>query len=256
LDDYGAFEDPISATQTTLFHSVLIPMLNIGLLTPAEVINRTLEWHRQRPVPLNSLEGFVRQIIGWREFIRGIDRDYETMNLPAGPFRHTRQLNSCWYDGSTGLPPLDTAIQRARDHAFCHHIERLMVIGSAMLMCEVEPLEANRWFMEMFIDAAEWVMRPNVLGMSQFADGGYFATKPYLSGSNYLLKMSDFPKGPWCDVWDGLYWRFIDRNRAFFAGNHRLSVMVKGVDRLDPLRRDRIFAAAESFIDLTTSQLV
>ena len=121
-----------------------------------------------------------------------------------------------------------------------------------MLMCEVDPMQANRWFMEMFVDAADWVMRPNVLGLSQFADGGYFATKPYLSGSSYILKMSDHSKGPWCDVWDGLYWRLIHLNREFFATNPRLSVMVKGVDRLEPVRRERIFAAAERFIDDST----
>ncbi len=253
LDLFGSYEDAISKHNGVIFHSLLTPMLNIGLLTPKQVIERVLDRHRTRPVPLNSLEGFLRQVIGWREFIRGIDRDYETMPLPAGPFRHSRQLNHCWYDGSTGLPPLDVAIRRALDHGYCHHIERLMVLGASMLMCEVSPEQAHRWFMEMFIDSAEWVMRPNVLGMSQFADGGYFATKPYICGSSYILKMSDYEKGSWCDVWDGLYWRFIAKNRSFFAANPRLSVMVNGVDRLDPTRRERIFAAAENFINASTT---
>jgi deoxyribodipyrimidine photolyase-related protein len=106
--------------------------------------------------------------------------------------------------------------------------------------------------MEMFVDSADWVMLPNVSGMSQFADGGKFATKPYLSGSSYLRKMGDYPAGPWTEVWDGLYWRFIHRHREFFAGNHRMSMMAKSVDRLDPIRRDRIFAAAENWIESVT----
>ena len=253
LDLFGDYEDAVSKNERVIFHSLLTPMLNTGLLTPAQVINRVLKRHEQRPVPINSLEGFIRQIIGWREFIRGIDRDYQSMALPPGPFNHTRTLKPCWYDGTTGIPPLDAAIRRARDTGYCHHIERLMVIGASMFMCEVDPMEANRWFMEMFVDAADWVMRPNVLGMSQFADGGYFATKPYLSGSSYILKMSDYEKGPWCDIWDGLYWRCIQKNRDFFASNPRLSVMVNGVDRLDPTRLDRIFTAADNFIRNSTS---
>ena len=252
LDSFGAYEDAISKGERVIFHSLLTPMMNIGLLTPEQVVSRVLKRHEERPVSMNSLEGFIRQVIGWREFIRGIDRDYVGLSLPAGPFQHSRSLKQCWYNGTTGLPPLDSAIRRARDHGYCHHIERLMVLGAAMLMCEVDPMQANRWFMEMFVDAADWVMRPNVLGMSQFADGGYFATKPYLSGSSYILKMSDHSKGPWCDVWDGLYWRLIHLNREFFATNPRLSVMVKGVDRLEPVRRERIFAAAERFIDDST----
>jgi deoxyribodipyrimidine photolyase-related protein len=202
---------------------------------------------------LNSLEGFVRQVIGWREFIFWIGRerlaDYES---EPNFFGHRRKLKACWYDGTTGLLPLDTVIRRTEKHAYCHHIERLMVLGSAMLMCEVDPQESYRWFMEMFIDSADWVMAPNVLGMSQFADGGVFATKPYLSGSAYILKMSDYPKDEWCDVWDGLYWRFIDRNLSFFSSNHRMSMMVGGLGRLEPARRERIFGAAERFIERVT----
>jgi len=150
------------------------------------------------------------------------------------------------------LLPLDHAINKANRYGWCHHIERLMVLGSAMLMCEVEPAESYRWFMEMFVDSAEWVMGPNVLGMSQFADGGLFATKPYLSGSSYLRKMGDYPAGEWCDTWDGLYWRFVDRHRELFAANPRMSVMVGSLDKLDPVRKNRIFASAEAFIDRVT----
>lgn len=250
LARFGDYEDAIPTRERTLFHSILTPYLNTGLLTPSEVVAAALA---TPGVPLNSLEGFVRQVIGWREFILWIGRErLDAYESEPNFFGHTRRLKSCWYDGTTGLLPLDTVIQRTERYAWCHHIERLMVLGSAMLMCEVDPQESYRWFMEMFIDSADWVMAPNVLGMSQFADGGVFATKPYLSGSAYILKMSDYPKGDWCDVWDGLYWRFIDRNLSFFSSNHRMSMMVGGLARLDPARRERIFGAAERFIERVT----
>lgn len=184
LDKFGDYEDAISSSETTIFHSLLTPMLNTGLLTPKGVLKAAMQRHQVRPVPLNSLEGFVRQVIGWREFVHGIDSEPKQDASPTNFFNHHRKLNSCWYKGTTGLPPVDTAIKRARDHAWCHHIERLMVLGSVMLMSEVDPNETYRWFMEMFIDSADWVMGPNVLGMGQFADGGSFTTKPYISGSS------------------------------------------------------------------------
>ncbi|MBS1704472.1 MAG: cryptochrome/photolyase family protein [Armatimonadetes bacterium] len=247
--EFGPYEDAIQKNEPVLWHSVLTPALNTGLLTPAEVVRAALD----RDVPLESLEGFIRQIIGWREFIRGISREYSSMDLPKGPFHHRRLLKESWWTGDTGLPALDDAIRRVLRYGYCHHIERLMVIGAVMLMCEVDPGEAYRYFMEMFIDSAEWVMGPNVLGMSQFADGGCFATKPYFSGASYILRMSDHDKGDWCDVWDGLYWRFIEKNRDFFSQNPRMAAIASGADRLDPKRRDRIFNAAEKFIDKVTA---
>jgi deoxyribodipyrimidine photolyase-related protein len=123
-----------------------------------------------------------------------------------------------------------------------------MVLGNLMTLCEIRPSLAYRWFMEMFVDSSEWVMVPNVYGMGLFSDGGVFATKPYICGSNYLLKMSDYRRGAWCDIVDGLYWRFIDKHRKFFARNPRLALMPKMLDRLDAGRRSSIFAAAEAFI--------
>lgn len=250
LDQFGDYEDAISSWEATSFHSLLTPLLNVGLLTPRDVIKATMRRHEKRPVPLNSLEGFIRQVIGWREFVKCVSTEMwdEIPNF----FQHHRRLKACWYDGTTGLLPLDTAIKRASDHGWCHHIERLMVLGSVMLMSEVAPEDSYRWFMEMFIDSADWVMGPNVIGMSQFADGGSFATKPYISGSSYIQKMSDYPVGDWCDIWDGLYWRFIERHQTFFASSPRMSVMVGGLQRLEPARKMRIFRAAEEFIERTT----
>jgi deoxyribodipyrimidine photolyase-related protein len=260
LDDFGPYEDALSQHHDTLQHSLLSPLLNIGLLSPAAVIEATLQQVRQRqggeaPVPIASLEGFLRQVIGWREFVRGIDRLHGERQASANFWNHQRQLAPCWSDGSTGLPPLDTAIERLNRLAYNHHIERLMVIGNLMLLCEIQPQAVHRWFMERYLDSYEWVMGPNVYGMGQMSDGGIFATKPYICGSNYILKMGDFKRGPWCEIWDGLYWRFIDRHQAFFQANPRLSMMVRLLERLEPERRQRLFAAAEAFIERTTLPL-
>jgi deoxyribodipyrimidine photolyase-related protein len=127
-----------------------------------------------------------------------------------------------------------------------------MVVANLMTLCEITPRDAHRWFMEMYVDSSSWVMGPNVYGMGVFSDGGIFATKPYICGSNYLLKMSDYKKGPWCDVVDGLYWRFIANNREFFVSNPRLALMPRALDRLKPERREHIFDAAESFLSIHT----
>ena len=150
------------------------------------------------------------------------------------------------------VPPLDDAIRTAQRLGWTHHIPRLMVLGNLMTLCEIRPSSAHRWFMEMFVDSSEWVMGPNVYGMGLFSDGGIFATKPYICGSNYLLKMSDYKKGPWCEIVDGLYWRFIDKHREFFSGNPRLALMPRALDRLDSERRTRIFFAAEAFLEQHT----
>lgn len=185
-------------------------------------------------VPLNSLEGFIRQVIGWREYMRGVYRLTGRQQRCRNFWGHTHPMPRALYQGTTGIDPVDTVIRRVLRHAYCHHIERLMVLGNFMLLCEIHPDAVYRWFMELFIDAYDWVMVPNVYGMSQFADGGLSTTKPYISGSNYILKMSNFRKGAWCAVWDALYWRFIDLHRDFFAMNPRMSVMVKQCDRLGP----------------------
>jgi deoxyribodipyrimidine photolyase-related protein len=152
-----------------------------------------------------------------------------------------------FYEGTTGIEPVDTVIRRVLRHAYCHHIERLMILGNFMLLCEIDPTAIYRWFMELFIDAYDWVMVPNVYGMSQHADGGRITTKPYLSGSSYVLKMSNFPKGAWCPVWDALYWRFIHRHRAFFASNPRMSVMAAQCQRMGTRLEDHL-QTAERFL--------
>jgi deoxyribodipyrimidine photolyase-related protein len=208
---------------------------------------------RAEHIPLQSLEGFVRQVIGWREFVRGIYRTYSDEQDRTNFWSHKRGLTKAWYDGTTGIPPLDDTIQSVQTLGWAHHIPRLMVLGNLMTLCEIRPNEAHRWFMEMFVDSSEWVMGPNVYGMGLFSDGGIFATKPYICGSNYLLKMSDYGKGPWCDIVDGLYWRFIEKHRTFFTQNPRLALMPRALDRLRADRRSRIFQAANEFLNANTA---
>lgn len=245
---FGDYEDAISRHHAVLNHSQLSIPLNLGLITPADVIERALVYAEANDVPLNSLEGFVRQIIGWREFMRlsyeGLGRQMRTTNY----WGHSRPMPDAFYRGTTGIPPVDTVIRRVLDTGYAHHIERLMVLGNFMLLCEIDPDHVVRWFMEMFVDAYDWVMVPNVYAMSQFADGGLITTKPYLSGSAYIRRMSDYPAGPWCEVWDALYWRFISRHREFFGANPRLSVMPKQWDRFPEAKRQALLTTADRFL--------
>ena len=251
LEHFGPYEDAMTTRSATVFHSLLSPLLNLGLLTPQDVIDKVLE--NAGAMPLQSVEGFVRQVIGWREFVRGVYREFGEHQEQGNFWNHERELTAAWYEGTTGIPPLDDTIRTAQRLGWAHHIPRLMVLGNLMTLCEIRPASAHRWFMEMFVDSSEWVMGPNVYGMGLFSDGGVFATKPYICGSNYLLKMSDYGKGDWCDVVDGLYWRFIDKHRDFFAGNPRLALMPRALDRLAPERRTAIFSAAETFLENVTA---
>ena len=252
LEQFGPYEDAMTTRSATVFHSMLSPLLNLGLLAPLKVVEQVLDHAGE--MPLSSVEGFVRQVIGWREFVRGIYRERGERQESTNFWGHERELTDAWYDGTTGIPPLDDTIRTAREMGWTHHIPRLMVLGNLMTLCEIRPSSAHRWFMEMYVDSSEWVMGPNVYGMGLFSDGGVFATKPYICGSNYLLKMSDYRKGSWCDTVDGLYWRFIDMHREFFAGNPRLALMPRALDRLAPQRRKAIFAAAETFLENFTER--
>lgn len=247
---FGPYEDALSDRDDVLFHSVLSPMMNLGLITPDEIVERAVEHARDHDIPLNSLEGFVRQITGWREFVRGVYRRYDSKQSMANFWNHHRKMKPCWYDVTTGLRPLDDAIDKARRLGWTHHIERLMVLANMMNLCEILPGQAHRWFMEMFVDSSDWVMGPNVYGMGLMSDGGIFATKPYICGSNYLAKMSGQYKKTedWCEIMDGLYWRFVDTHRDFFAGNARLAVMLGTFNKMDPERKHRIFTKAGQFI--------
>lgn len=248
LHNFGPYEDAIHNLNHTLWHSLLSPLINCGLILPSEIINRILK----SDAPLASKEGFIRQLIGWREFIFHIAHDYEQNQTQFKPFGPARKMAPSWYNGTTGLPPLDHTIKSVIRHGWCHHIERLMVLGSPMLMSGLNPDEVYTWFMEHFIDSADWVMAPNIYGMSQFADGPTFATKPYISGSAYILKMSNFARGDWCDTWDGLYWKFIHDNRDQLTRNHRMGMMVRQLEKMNSDRKNLLFRSANQFIQDNT----
>jgi deoxyribodipyrimidine photolyase-related protein len=244
--DFGAYEDALAQHSTFVFHSVLSPMVNAGLITPRFVLDEAINYAAQHEVPLSSLEGFVRQIMGWREFIRGIYLHFGAKQKSTNFWNHSKKLSPCWYLGTTGIEPLDLVIHKVLKYGYCHHIERLMVASNMMLLCEVDPWQAYEWFMEMFVDSSDWVMTPNVFGMGLFSDGGVFATKPYICGSNYWVKMGAKKDESWSLGVDGLYWKFIEKNRTFFEGNHRLSMMPKLLDKMDTVKKQKLFAEAET----------
>jgi len=251
LNLFGDYEDAVSQRDNILFHSALSPLINSGLITPEKIVDRLKKLKTK--VNLNSLEGYIRQVIGWREFMRGIYQNYSTEMEKGNFFKHKRKFKKEWYSGETGIPPLDHSIKNALKYGWTHHIERLMVLSSLMNLCEIEPKQVYKWFMEMFIDSSEWVMVPNVYGMGLFSDGGIFATKPYICGSSYYLKMMDFKKGEWCETVDGLYWRFINKNRKFFSSNPRLNMMVSVYDKMKNERKKKILSKAEAFITQFTT---
>jgi deoxyribodipyrimidine photolyase-related protein len=248
LCSFGTYQDAIHNQETFLFHSVLTPVLNTGLLTPQYIMEETLQFAAKNKVALNNLEGFIRQIIGWREFMRGMYDKEGVFQRTRNFFGFHRKIPACFYTASTGIAPVDDSIRKVLKHGYCHHIERLMVLGNFMLLCEFHPDEVYRWFMELFVDAYDWVMVPNVYGMSQYADGGLITTKPYISSSNYILKMSNYKKGSWCRIWDALFWRFIIANREVFENNHRMSMMVALTDKMPAKKRNQYVTEAEKFL--------
>ena len=255
LVNYGAFQDAINKENTFMFHSLLSPYLNCGLLDPAICIQKAEKkyYESNGEIPINSVEGFIRQILGWREFIKGVYWEnmpkYKNLNY----WSHSLKLNDNWYEGDTGIPPLDDAIKESKKFAYSHHINRLMIIANLMNLTGIHPNEMYRWFMEMYIDAYDWVMVPNVYGMGSYADGGIFSTKPYICGSSYMLRMSNYSKGDWCDTVDGLYWRFVEKNIKFFESNPRLAVMTRSLTNMNKERKKTIFKSAEEFIERNTA---
>lgn len=233
LELFGRYEDAMAADAPFLFHSVLSPLINLGLLLPEECIEAAVEAYRRGDAPLSSVEGFVRQIIGWREFMYGL---YwcRADAFDANFFGFRRTLEEWWYTNNfvpQDLPaPVRVCLDRVHEYGYSHHIERLMVLGNWFLISGYQPREVYEWFMSMYVDAYEWVMVPNVMGMSQYADGGMLATKPYIAGGNYLQKM-----GHWFDSaaaakeseFTRRYWQFLADNDDKLAGNHRLALVLK-----------------------------
>ncbi len=248
LDQFGIYEDAMVVAEKTLFHSVLSPLLNVGLLQPDEFLQALLIAYQQGKAPINSIEGIVRQITGWREFVQLTYRKIGGQQRTKNFWGFTKKMPASFYTAATGITPIDTSIKKLLESGYNHHIERLMVLGNFMLLCEIHPDEVYQWFMEMYIDAYDWVMVPNVYGMSQFADGGMITTKPYICGSNYLMKMGDFPKGDWQATWDGLFWRFLSKQRMVFAKNPRWAMLLSTWDKMPEEKKATHLNNAEQFL--------
>ena len=245
MEKFGDYQDAFEKDLEFGFHSLISSSMNIGLLNPEEVIEKTLEAHEEHDYPMNSVEGFLRQIVGWREFIRAMYQLRPEMK-ENNFFDADNRMPQEFYTGETGLPPVDYAIQHAEDNAYCHHIERLMVLSNSMLLLEIDPDEVYDWFMEMFIDSYEWVMVPNVYGMGQYA-WDEMMTKPYISSSNYIGKMSHYKGGDWEESWDGLYWNFINKHEEKISDIHRMSFMTSTLERMNEETVEEHIKNAEAF---------
>lgn len=253
LATFGPYEDALSTEHAHLFHSALTPMLNCGLLDPADVVERALDAAAEQQVELASIEGFVRQIIGWREYMRAAYLLWGRSMRSRNALGHTRQLGPQWWRGDTGLMPMDLVLTRVLEHGWAHHIERLMVAGNLMALLRVHPEAVFEWFSELFVDAYDWVMVPNVYAMSQFAAGDSITTKPYVSGSNYLRKMSDYGTGDWAEIWDALYWQFVADHADVFAANPRSQMIARQLEGHDETKRTKHRElAGRAIADLTT----
>ena len=249
FNEFGPYEDAIVAKEHLLHHALLTPMLNTGILKPMEVLEAAIAYAKDNNIEINNLEGFVRQILGWREFVRYVYGLKGVEQRTRNFWGFERKMPKSFYDGNTGIRPVDDAIQKLKSTAYNHHIERLMILSNFMMLCEIHPDEVCQWFMEMYIDAYDWVMVPNVYGMGQFSDGGLMVTKPYISGSNYIFKMSDYKKGePWTDIWDALFWRFMSVHREFLKKNPRLSMLISTFDKWDASKRTNYLDKAEDFL--------
>lgn len=246
LANFGAYEDAIAKNESILFHSNISSSLNIGLLSPSEIIKKALD--KEKEIPLSSLEGFIRQIIGWREFMRGVYTMHGSTIRKKNFLNHKNKLPKSWYTATTGIEPIDSTIKKVLKFSYCHHIERLMILGNFMLLLQINPDDIYGWFMDLFIDSYDWVMVPNVYAMSQFADGGTITTKPYFSSSNYVLKMSDYKKGSWCEVWDSLFYLFLKKHRNIISKNPRLSVLIKNLDKISTDRLASMEEIAKKYI--------
>jgi len=247
LKNFGKYQDAFEKEIVLGFHSLISSSLNTGLLNPNEVIEAVLEYYQSSEIELASVEGFIRQILGWREYVRAL-YDLESAAMENSDFfKHQRDFPEKFYQAQTGIEVLDDSIKKAADYAYTHHIERLMVLGNFFLLSELDQDQVFKWFMEMFIDAYEWVMYANIYGMSQYSYPKMM-TKPYISSSNYIRKMSHYKSDKWAEIWDGLYWRFLDKNRDKFENNPRMALMLSILDRMDADKLQNHKETAEKYL--------
>jgi deoxyribodipyrimidine photolyase-related protein len=250
LETFGPYQDAMVTGEDTMWHALLSPYLNLGLLHPLEVIQRVEEVYRQQDLPLNSVEGFIRQVLGWREYMRGLyshfDADYAQRNW----FDHRHPLPEFFWTGEVEMNCLHQVIDQIRRTGYAHHIQRLMILSNFSLIAGFTPQEVENWFHAAFIDAYDWVMQTNVIGMGLFADGGLLASKPYASSANYVNRMSDYcqncrynPKnrtGEDACPFNFFYWDFLHRHRAKLQSQGRMSFILKNLDKMSESELDTI----------------
>jgi deoxyribodipyrimidine photolyase-related protein len=258
LPRFGDEQDAMLTGDAVLSHSLLSPYLNIGLLSPLEVCRAAEAAFHAGKVPINAVEGFIRQIIGWREFVRGIyfhqGPDYVTRNALG----HSRDRPPLYWGAKTKMNCLSHAVAQTRDLAYAHHIQRLMVTGTFGLMAGIEPRQLHEWYLAVYIDAFEWVEAPNTIGMSQFADGGLLGSKPYAASGAYINRMSDYCEGCQYNVKDRvgpkacpfnlLFWNFIQRHRVLLTKNPRMGQMVRTWDKMPQADQNQVLAEASAFL--------
>ncbi|MGA0177125.1 MAG: cryptochrome/photolyase family protein [Chthoniobacterales bacterium] len=258
LSGFGPWEDLMIQDEQLLFHSVISPTINLGLLTPRECIEKAIAAYEKGGAPLASVEGFVRQIAGWREFINGVYWLKMPEYAQVNGLGAERPLPEFFYTGETDLNCLRQTIGQVRATGFNHHIQRLMVLGNFLLLAGIKPQEALRWFLEMYVDAHDWVMAANVLGMVLHADGGFMATKPYAAGSGYISRMSNYcagcrykpevKTGPEACPFNYLYWNFYGTHEKRFARNPRVGMALKTLAKKSPAERREIDKSSAAFL--------
>jgi deoxyribodipyrimidine photolyase-related protein len=258
LPRFGDFQDAMLEGEAFLFHSVLSIYMNVGLLDPLDVCTRVDHAYRAGRVPLNSAEGFIRQIIGWREYVRGIYWLKMPGYVEENHFHHTRPVPHFYWTAETDMACLAAAVGQTMREAYAHHIQRLMLTGNFALLAGVSPQALHEWYLLVYADAFEWVELPNTLGMSQFADGGLLASKPYVSSGAYINRMSDYcggcrykvsePHGPAACPFNPLFWAFLHRNRDRLSRNIRMANMYRNWDQLSQERRQATLASAEAIL--------
>ena len=253
LSKFGAYEDAVSEAEPFVFHSVLSPMMNIGLLTDDEVVTLSYEYYldNKKSIPIESFEGFIRQVIGWRNYVYTLyNLEGEKMKT-SNQLKHNNKLNDKFWTGETDMIPIDSIINKIVKYSYAHHIERLMYLGNFLLLCLVDPDEVYRIFMEWTIDAYDWVMVPNVYGMSQFATP-IMMTRPYFSSSNYINKMSTFKvkkNDNWSETWDVLYYNFIFKHRNLLKSNYAVARQVKHWDNKSESEQNEIKKKANEYLN-------
>jgi deoxyribodipyrimidine photolyase-related protein len=258
LPEFGDYQDAMRSGAPFLYHALLSPALNLGLLAPREVCHAAEAAWRSGAAPLNAVEGFVRQILGWREYVRGVYWTSMPGYADSNALQATRSLPEFYWTGKTAMHCLREVIDNTVRHAYSHHIQRLMVTGNFALLAGVAPREIERWYLAVYADAIEWVEMPNTFGMAVFADGGRKASKPYAASGAYIHRMSDFCADCVYDValktgrtacpFNFLYWAFLLRHRAQLSGNPRLAMPYRMLATWTREREEAVLAEAESFL--------